>query len=1135
MIRVALAEDAKARREALDATRSFIVQAPAGSGKTELLIQRYLALLATVEAPEEVVAITFTRKATAEMRGRVLKTLEDADGPAPSGDHAKRSFELARAVTRRDGVRGWDIRANPARLRIHTIDGLSARLARQMPWLSRFGGEAQPVEDAGVYYREAARRTLALLDEGAPYAAPVNALLTHLDNDLARFEFTIESMLTRRDQWLKYLSKGRPDNGNFRRELEAALERAANDSLQELCTAIPASLREDIVSVAAYAAENIRALDAGAAVARLAGMVELPQPTYTQLDIWRALASLLLTRNGSLRKRMDKSVGIPADRNPRAASMKDRSKALLAALSGEQRFIAALVAVRDMPDPAYSDEQWAVLVALLDVLRFSSGLLRIVFAEAGRADFIELLSAARLALGDEEAPTDMALSLDYRISHILVDEFQDTSHSQFQLLNQLTAGWTPDDGRTLFLVGDPMQSIYRFREADVGVFLRAWHKGLRHVRLNRLTLSANFRSVAGIVDWVNGVFPQVFPPRDDESSGAVAFRPCASARTDDGTDPVMLHALIDADRDAEAQRVVECVKDALSHAADERTAILVRSRTHLTHILEQLDAAGIAYRGVELRSLLATPVVHDLLSLTRALAHPADRVAWLAVLRAPWCGLLLEDLATLAEADHKRCVPELLADPSLRGRLSPDGRDRLDRVAKTMLGALAERGRKSLRRQVEGVWQGLGGPACIDRAAFDDALVCLDLIERFESEQHVVDIDALAARLDALYATPVAADARVEVMTIHKAKGLEFDTVIVPALERVPPSDGSRLLAWTQRAAGPTGTDLLLAPLPRDDVDEPPVYDFLNRVEEAKQQLESTRLLYVAATRARRRLHLIGGAASGADPGTLRRPPPRSLLAHLWPVAEAPFVAAEASKYAAAAVDRSFADTRLPWSWRLPSAWVVPAPAPPVGARPLISTGPAEHASEPVIFDWAGFRVRHVGVVVHDRLRRIADDGMLHWNAARVQASAPTVRRALASEGLSDYELDEAVATVLETLTAVLDDPRGQWILGEKHQEAENELALSGLVDGQLVSVYIDRTFVDDEGVRWIVDYKSGRHEGASIEAFLDREQTRYAPQLERYARLMSRYDRRPIRVGIYFPLLTGWRCWAPATGGKLA
>ncbi len=181
-----------------------------------------------------------------------------------------------------------------------------------------------------------------------------------------------------------------------------------------------------------------------------------------------------------------------------------------------------------------------------------------------------------------------------------------------------------------------------------------------------------------------------------------------------------------------------------------------------------------------------------------------------------------------------------------------------------------------------------------------------------------------------------------------------------------------------------------------------------------------------------------------------------------------------------------------------------------------------------MLFEWAGFGVRHLGIVLHDLLRRVADEGMQHWNAARARASEPLVRRALASRGLSDDELDESVAAVVEALSAVLEDQRGRWILSAEHRQAENELALSGVLDGKLVSVYIDRTFVDAEGVRWIVDYKSGRHEGADAQAFLDQEQARYAPQLERYARLMSIHDPRPVRVGLYFPLLRGWRAWAP-------
>ncbi len=181
-----------------------------------------------------------------------------------------------------------------------------------------------------------------------------------------------------------------------------------------------------------------------------------------------------------------------------------------------------------------------------------------------------------------------------------------------------------------------------------------------------------------------------------------------------------------------------------------------------------------------------------------------------------------------------------------------------------------------------------------------------------------------------------------------------------------------------------------------------------------------------------------------------------------------------------------------------------------------------------MVFEWAGFGVRRVGNVVHALLRRVADEGIGHWDAARVRAQSPSIRRALAAEGLSGEELDDSVNKVQRALESVLSDARGQWILSADHIEAENELALSGVVDGRLVSVYVDRTFVDGEGVRWIVDYKSGRHEGGSEDAFLDREQARYAPQLERYARLISALDSRPIRVGLYFPLLRGWRAWTP-------
>ena len=143
MAEVGVAPDRTAREQALNPAGSYIVQAPAGSGKTELLAQRYLKLLVQVEAPEEIVAITFTNKAAAEMRGRILDALERARLDTPPGTpHEARTWELARQVLSHEQAVGWHITENPRRLGIQTVDSLCAALTRQMPWLSGFG--AQP-------------------------------------------------------------------------------------------------------------------------------------------------------------------------------------------------------------------------------------------------------------------------------------------------------------------------------------------------------------------------------------------------------------------------------------------------------------------------------------------------------------------------------------------------------------------------------------------------------------------------------------------------------------------------------------------------------------------------------------------------------------------------------------------------------------------------------------------------------------------------------------------------------------------------------------------------------------------------------------------------------------------------------
>ena len=170
-----------------------------------------------------------------------------------------------------------------------------------------------------------------------------------------------------------------------------------------------------------------------------------------------------------------------------------------------------------------------------------------------------------------------------------------------------------------------------------------------------------------------------------------------------------------------------------------------------------------------------------------------------------------------------------------------------------------------------------------------------------------------------------------------------------------------------------------------------------------------------------------------------------------------------------------------------------------------------------------GETARHVGTVVHRLLQRIAQEGLARWDAVRVAAVLPAARAALRAEGVPQAELQPALERVRHALEGVLADERGRWLLGPR-PHAQSELRLGAELDGEVVHIALDRTFVEADGTRWIVDYKTSSHEGGQLDAFLDREQARYRDQLERYARVMCGLDPRPMRVALYFPLLQAWR-----------
>ncbi len=1153
--------DAGARQQAIDPNRSVIVQAPAGSGKTELLIQRYLRLLSRVASPEEIIAITFTRKAAAEMRGRLISALNRGKIDDPSDvAHERLTWEMAQDVLAQDTRLGWHLVENPSRLRIQTIDALCAALARQMPLVSALGAIPAISENPYELYREAARNTIADLESEAPWAWAVADMVRHLDNHLENVARLIAEMLSRRDQWLRHVAEASmlvpraPGDRQQRDALEGALATLIHDAIQRIHDRFPASAVGELVDLSGFAASNLDAAGVDSPILACGELIGLPEffpdadGQSDALSQWRGLRELLLTRQGAWRKTVNKNTGFPApggikgdnDFKRRCQENKDRFAAFVEKLAGCDELDQALADVDMLPEPAYADAQWKIMQALFTVLKAAVGHLQLVFAATGEVDFAEIALRAGRALGDTASPTDLALAMDYRIQHILVDEFQDTSVTQFDLFEKLTAGWMPGDGRTFFAVGDPMQSIYGFRQAEVGLFLAARHRGMGQILLTPVTLSVNFRSEKAVIDWVNDAFSRIMPRMEDETTGAVSYTPSSSVRPDTGGGGVVFHPFVPPDREAEAAAVVRIVCEARRSDPSGRIAVLVRGRTHLTDVVPALKAAGLAFRAVEIDVLKNRSFIQDLLALSRALAHPADRIAWLAVLRAPWCGLTLADLHVLAGDGADQTLLDLMADPARVRALSPDGRVRLERVRDILSEFMHHRNRKSFSRLLEGAWVRLGGPACVlSEADLDDARVFFDLLDEEVGAGILADPESLTNAAEALFARPdPGADDTLQVMTIHKAKGLEFDTVIIPALEKRPPAEPHRLLQWVERSVG-VGKDLLLAPIPETGTDTDNIYRYIRKINDRKRDFEDARVLYVAATRAKKRLHILAGVHPAGDTGQLRPPPVKSLLNKLWPWIRDRFAEAGMETQTGADVNMQVPEgvdmpleksadppVIVPFMRRFPLDFRLPDPPADVAPSSVVSRLPRGRTLEDAPrFDWAGDMVRRAGLVIHQWLKIIGREGIVKWDTRRVSLSGHAIRRELLRAGVGPEAVDDAVLRVMAALEKALTDPRGRWILWD-HMDGACEYALTGLVDGSVISVVIDRTFVDESGIRWIIDYKSGTHTGGSADEFLDREKIRYQDRMVQYARLMAAREERPVRLGLYFPQMTGWREW---------
>jgi ATP-dependent exoDNAse (exonuclease V) beta subunit len=1249
------------RELALDPGQSVLVQAPAGSGKTDLLTRRFLRLLAEVDEPDQIVAITFTNAAAAEMRQRILGELEKAalslnesSSTALKGHGSDALFTKADVLSAKTRVQavsfaddpfsmsalanralahsralGWNLVELPSQLRITTIDAFCRELALQQPLLTGLGGGLEIAAQPEELYRRAARSTLRQIDAlGKPLTAAIESLLLWRDNGWQEMEDLLIAMLKLRDRWMQDFVLDREQDWQALRErLErpfAAAVHSAMNGIDSLFVQAPAAI-EEALRLARFACEQ------SGLYRELAEIAEFPiQPFSTCEALEEArlaymnLANFLLTLEGSLRKTVTVRNGFPADRKKE----KQRFLELIAALRSIPELEEELAAVRNLPPARYSEEDWQIVRACFTLLRHAAGELQITFAESGAVDFTEVAQIAQRVLrGPDGLPTDAALSIADKIRHLLVDEFQDTSRRQHQLLASLIAAWPEREGRSCFAVGDPMQSIYFFRDADAELFSRVKNVGLEipsaegldnePLRFDFIPLQANFRTAPQLVQRLNRIFRQVFALDDGSGvtyssatparEGSLELPPRFNLHLDfvPQTGPVMSAEAKEQKEAARAVQVAEIVALIQSHqermeqarARGEkyRIAVLGRARSALLPIAEALRAVQLPFRAIDLEKLRERPEVLDALSLARALLSPLDRVAWLSLLRAPWCGLSLAGLHRLTSDDDAALLARPIAE-LLEERLQlldPEDRQAAQRLLDALRGLSSLRAAlptASLGTWLEQVWRRLGGAACVDaaqRANLDLLWSCLDALPNGAQDLLGPALDEALEKLTAQPDPAASSSCGVQLMTIHKSKGLEFEVVIVPELQAKGPTGQRQMLSWLERGLAEPDesgeiTEFLIAPLQSKGADRGKAKAFVDRATRARESQEMRRILYVAATRAREDLHFFARPACREDAGGEPHlaEPSNSLLATAWPALEAEVRDHfEAWKAAEAAAKQEFVVQDL--AAAAESILIeFPTPIRPTLLRRLppeagvsLSNSLAEssplsslqeealrapsfpHSSAERVGDLeppssisglngslysrheGGLVSRALGTAVHsllEELARLRTSLDAASSCAALKHFEARIAAQIRSRGIAPEEACGIAAQAFALVLRAFANPLGAWILAP-HPGAASEARWTGTTASGLRTVQADRVFqagieplAERQQCWWIVDYKTALAETPDPAEALFALRPLFAPQLAAYAAVLRGLHgaATPIRAGLFYPRMGLFDWW---------
>lgn len=1136
--------------DAINHKKSIIVKAPAGSGKTELLVQRYLALLARgCDDPCQIVAITFTRKAAAEMRSRIRQELSRKE--LPTETHKLVTYDLAQEVKSKAASKNWNTSLLVTEDNVTTIDSFCHSLVSLDPLKANFMTMPDIFTDneINLLYKEAGTRAITAIKNNDEHRDEIMHLLYIHNNSPNKLKSAISNILANRVKVLPVLQSSSYDP-------EGQLQLLIDELLSNLRHEMPVELLDRI----------LKTLDNNLANLEAAHGIYFTLPAkdtdwhQASLADWQVLAGILFIKTGAkLKEKFTKNDGFIAG-DPATNELKQ----LVEELSGLQYkdWVAKLSDCRTWHDQ-YTEIELASVKAAQTLIRTAAAYLTQIFKEQNKCDHTEIMLAAIEVMGQEDSPTLLAERLGYRLRHLLVDEFQDTSLGQLRLLEAITSHWDLTTNNSLFLVGDPMQSIYAFRQADVRIFNQLWEeKMLGQIPLECLTLQNNYRSQPAIVEWLNTNFENIFPHHPDNLINGVAYTQATAKVVSPKQDTQMppAHLSITYDKKTKISNrqlfapIIKQLKEITNAESEATIGILARSRNNVSGLISLLHEEKLDFDASKFTSVQDNPIIMDLISLTRAIYNIQDEVAWYACLRAPYCGLKLADIWALAhmnkdDTDSKDAsngsiwsVLKAIANKpgNYNGTISKDAIDRIQHFSNAIQEPMLERRRSNWHDVINKAWKLLQGDDFINsRKDLNDVGLFMSNVREC-SAAGVLNLNELENKLEQTRAS-FESQAKIKILTIHHSKGLEFDYVFIANMnKRVGGQAGtSNLLTLSNFIIG-TGArkgkeedkqDIAIISVnsPMNESEDEPINRMVKPIQDKQGDQELRRLLYVACSRARQGLFLHYAIKDYDNPSIENSKDAKGLMSNsLLKLIYDPMLMQRVNNphhitYIALKDTDNKDHKNMQVKQKVNAIRRIKNSQ--LNTHKFEQGDTRDTASFP---SWQDPYERCQGIAIHslmellaekspDEIQTLATDNR-HKQDFLAQISS-VISLELKQLGLDESQTNRLNKNSTKIIDFCLKDERALWIV---RNDGMNECEFAYRGGAQIMR--IDRTFVDKD-VRWIIDYKTtskGSFSEADIESFF-RQLNDYGDVMRDLQKGQDK-QQMPIKLAVYCPQNGFWQ-----------